>query len=125
MPNIDEFTRGFLVAALWSSNDESRDDGGDPLDKNYTIEDFDPTCLENLARECAQFESDKDRYTAWLAESIVWTIVRIRAGDNREAIRGLLQASDYCGRIGGYWPTTHLGDAFIALRNHFEDALRK
>jgi hypothetical protein len=65
----------------------------------------------------------KTRYTAWLLESCVWTIGRVREGRNDEAIRGLLQMSDYCGRIGGFWPTG-LDDAFTALRNHFERALR-
>ena len=53
---LDAFTRAFLECALWSSNDGSRDDGGDPLDMNYTIDDIDPTCLTGLMAECEAFQ---------------------------------------------------------------------
>jgi len=57
--SLDAFTRSFLETALWSSNDESRDDGGDPLDQNYTIADIDPKCLAALAAECARFQVEQ------------------------------------------------------------------
>jgi len=53
--DLDEFTRAYLVCALWSSTDCSRDDGGDPLDDNYGIEDIDPKCLAGLVKECEDF----------------------------------------------------------------------
>lgn len=53
---LDAFTRGFLEAALWSSNDESDDYGGNPLDDNFTIDDIDATTLANLVAECARFQ---------------------------------------------------------------------
>ncbi|HXH93598.1 MAG TPA: hypothetical protein VNN25_18600 [Thermoanaerobaculia bacterium] len=56
--SMDEFTRGFLETALWSSNDESDDSGGEPLDANYSIEDFDPKSLEGLERDCERFQSE-------------------------------------------------------------------
>ena len=57
MVKLDDFTRGFLECALWSSTDESREDGGDPLDKNYTIEAIAPACLAALMLECAVFQT--------------------------------------------------------------------
>jgi len=30
----DEFTKAYVEAALWISTDESRADGGDPMDRN-------------------------------------------------------------------------------------------
>lgn len=53
---LDPFTIAFLEAALWSSNDESRDDGGDPLDANYGIHDFTEAALVELADDCARFQ---------------------------------------------------------------------
>ena len=66
----------------------------------------------------------KERYTAWMNESLVWTIDSIRRGRNAEAIRGYLQVVDYASRLSpGFWPS-HVQDAFIVLRNHFEDLIR-
>lgn len=55
---MDKFTRQFFETALWSSTDNSRDDGGDPLDKNYSITDIDPVSAAGLAAECADFQRD-------------------------------------------------------------------
>lgn len=55
---MDDFTTAFFECALWSSTDNSRDDGGDPLDKNYGIEDIDPTCLAGLTAECEAFQRE-------------------------------------------------------------------
>lgn len=55
---MDEFTRGFFETALWSSTDNSDDSGGDPLDKNYSIDDFDPNCMQALTAECARFQEE-------------------------------------------------------------------
>jgi hypothetical protein len=55
---LDEFTRAFLEAALFSSTDESREDGGDPLDDNYSIDDFDDNSLAGLAADCERFQSE-------------------------------------------------------------------
>ena len=55
---MDDFTQAFFVAALWSSNDESDDNGGEPMDRNYGIDDFDPKCRAALEAECAAFQRD-------------------------------------------------------------------
>lgn len=49
------FFRSYVGTALWSSNDESDESGGEPLDSNYDIDDIDESCLETLAKDCAQF----------------------------------------------------------------------
>lgn len=51
----EKFLKGYLTAALWSSNDESDDSGGQPLDKNYNIEDFSYSALEKANKECKAF----------------------------------------------------------------------
>lgn len=55
---LDPFTIGFLVAALWSSNDESDDNGGEPLDANYSIHDFTKEALVDLAADCERFQEE-------------------------------------------------------------------
>jgi len=66
----------------------------------------------------------KDRYKAWLYDSLVWTIGRIRQGYPHEALRGLLQMCEYRGHLGGFWPDPMTNDAYSELRNHFEAVLR-
>ena len=55
---MDEFTRGFLTTALWATNDESDDNGGEPLDQNYSIDDFAPQALKELTADCEQFQRE-------------------------------------------------------------------
>ena len=52
---LDAFTLAYVRCALWSSNDWSRDDGGDPLDDNYSAEDIAPETLFRMAADCAEF----------------------------------------------------------------------
>ena len=46
---------GYVTAALWSSTDESDENGGDPLDKNYTAQDIAPETLAQMRIDCEQF----------------------------------------------------------------------
>jgi hypothetical protein len=50
------FQRAFLEALLWSTNDESTESGGYPLDKNYGIGDFDSVSLRHIQLDCTAFE---------------------------------------------------------------------
>jgi len=54
---LDDFTKGYLVCALWSTNDESIPQGGEPLDKNYSIKDFAPEALKKMRKACAKFQT--------------------------------------------------------------------
>lgn len=55
-PNVlDEFVRGYLVCALWSTNDQSEPNGGDPLDANYEISDIDPASVAGVTNDCKVF----------------------------------------------------------------------
>lgn len=51
--DLDEFTMAYVIAALWSSND----DDGDPLEDNYGVEDLAPEALATIIRECQQFQA--------------------------------------------------------------------
>jgi hypothetical protein len=49
---LDAFTRGYVESALWSSSDQ----GGEPLDKNYDIDDITPEALATMAKDFANFQ---------------------------------------------------------------------
>ena len=55
--NVDEFTRAYIEAALWSSTDESDDSGGEPLDNNYTIEEIADETRQEMIDDCSDFQS--------------------------------------------------------------------
>lgn len=58
MNNLDQFTIGYIACALWSSNDNSNDQGGDPLDQNYSAADFSPEALGKIIADCKKFQED-------------------------------------------------------------------
>ena len=51
---IDSFLRAYLVTALRSSTL----DNGDPMDRDYSIDDLAPETLAKCAADCARFESE-------------------------------------------------------------------
>ena len=53
--DLDEFTSAYIIAALWTSNDESDESGGEPLDANYDESDIAPETMETIRQECAAF----------------------------------------------------------------------
>ena len=53
---LEKFLTGYLKAALFSTTDESSDSGGEPLDKNYTVNDFSFTALEIAKKDCKAFQ---------------------------------------------------------------------
>ena len=55
---MDRFTQAYIEAALWSSTDNSRDDGGDPLDANYSIEEISSEAMAQIEADCAKFQHD-------------------------------------------------------------------
>lgn len=54
-PTSDKFLQAYLVAALWSSNDNSDESGGDPLDENYDITDIADESMAKAIRDCNRF----------------------------------------------------------------------
>jgi len=55
---LDEFTASYIAAALFSTTDETRPDGGDPLDKNYGAEDITLATLAQFIADCQQFQRE-------------------------------------------------------------------
>lgn len=48
---LDDFVRGYIEAALWSSTD----DAGNPLDGNFAIDDIDDATLAQMRSDCDRF----------------------------------------------------------------------
>ncbi len=54
---LNPFQRAYLECALWSSNDNADDQGGEPLDANYDITDIAPETLAKMLADCDAFEA--------------------------------------------------------------------
>jgi hypothetical protein len=52
---VEQFVAHYIECALWSSNDESDERGGKPLDENYGPDDLAPEARAGMERECASF----------------------------------------------------------------------
>ncbi len=50
-----DFLQAYITSALWSSTDESDDQGGEPLDLNYSADDLAPETLAKMTADCAKF----------------------------------------------------------------------
>lgn len=56
--DLDVFTRHYIIAALWSTNDESTPSGGEPMDANYSPEDIAQETLLKIREDCERFQKD-------------------------------------------------------------------
>ena len=45
----------YIECALWSTNDESTPEGGEPLDRNYSASDLALETLAEMTSDCEQF----------------------------------------------------------------------
>lgn len=52
---MEAMLSAYMVAALWSSNDESDERGGEPMDNNYGIEDIAPETVEKMRADVVKF----------------------------------------------------------------------
>jgi hypothetical protein len=57
LPEMDEFTEAYVAAALSSSNDNASDNGGEPLDSNYSAEHFELEAIQQMIADCAHFQA--------------------------------------------------------------------
>jgi len=70
---MDDFLRGYVECALWSTNDESTPSGGVPLDSKYGIEDIDPRTLERMRADCERFQEENAESLALYCERVTVT----------------------------------------------------
>jgi hypothetical protein len=68
---LNEFARAYVECALWSTNDESDESGGEPFDRNYSAADIAPATLARMAEDCRDFQAkhSADIERAELADS--------------------------------------------------------
>lgn len=52
---VETMLTHYVICALWSSNDESTPEGGEPMDKNYGPDDIAPDAMEKARNDCASF----------------------------------------------------------------------
>jgi len=53
---LDEFTIAYIETALWATNDNATEQGGEPLDENYSVDDISPETIERIKADCAKFQ---------------------------------------------------------------------
>lgn len=70
----------YIEAALWSSNDESTPQRGEPLDANYSIEDIDADTLEKMIDDCSRFQEENAADLA-LYDHPQWTTAELGGHD--------------------------------------------
>lgn len=60
--DLDAKLKSYIETALWSSSDNADESGGEPLDKNYGINDLAPKAVEKMRRDVNKFfeENAKD-----------------------------------------------------------------
>ena len=56
MKELDDFTKAYIECALWSTNDNSTPEGGEPLDRNFSEEDIHPDTLQEITEDCRIFQ---------------------------------------------------------------------
>lgn len=61
---MDKFTAAYIECALWSSNDESDESGGNPIDENYGVEDIALDSMAKIEADCAQFQENNTELLA-------------------------------------------------------------
>lgn len=59
---MQSFFDAYVEAALWSSNDESRPDGGDPMDQNYVPADLSRETFARMLRDCEAFQAENEEF---------------------------------------------------------------
>ena len=53
--DLEDFYGSYVETALWSSNDESDESGGEPMDKNYDPSDLAPEAVRKMRADCEKF----------------------------------------------------------------------
>jgi hypothetical protein len=112
---LDDFTIGYIEAALWSSTD----DNDEPLDSNYAYGDIDDESVAKMIEECKQFQEqnaaliergqDSTEYTRWARAGHDFWLTRNRHGAGfwdgdwpKDVGKALTEASHQCGESSLY-----------------------
>ncbi len=66
---MSPFLRAYIDCALWSTNDNANESGGEPLDRNYSASDLAPETLASFAKDCEAFQDRAGSLLDGLADS--------------------------------------------------------
>ena len=55
LTSVDSFVTHYVQCMLWSTSDNSNEQGGDPLEDNYSINDLAPETLAWVEKDCKEF----------------------------------------------------------------------
>lgn len=55
---LDQFTEAYIQAMLWATTDNTTEQGGNPLDDNYTIHDISKEALVKIIADCEKFQGE-------------------------------------------------------------------
>jgi hypothetical protein len=100
--DISDMLDGYVACSLWSSNDESDDNGGEPFDSNYSIADIAPETLARMREDCARFAREN-------AATLLACMGKGQSGRECDwSLAGhdfwLTRNGDGCGFWDGGWP---------------------
>lgn len=114
--SLDDFTIAYIECMLWSSNDESTPEGGEPLDKNYDISDIASEAMVKIVADCARFQQEN---AALLAEA------EYKGSRSREWSKEELAGHDFwltrVGHGAGFWDRDlgEVGDKLTEAAKNF------
>lgn len=91
---LDSFTRAYLAAILWSTNDESTPQGGESLDRNYGLADFSQAALEQAVADCTRFQNEN---------AVTLEVANIRDSEDTPSRAGFLFALNRNRHGTGFW----------------------
>lgn len=91
---LDDFTKHYLIAALWSSNDED----GTPLDEGRDLSDVTYGTIEKAVADCNRFQTENAELLAQAYE-----LYEPRDGYEREALAGHDFWLTRAGHGTGFW----------------------
>ncbi|MCP4900009.1 MAG: hypothetical protein GY906_23825 [bacterium] len=61
MQKLDSFTQAYLECMLWCETDEKTPEGGEPFDKNYSLQDLAPEALQQAVDDCKRFQRENSK----------------------------------------------------------------
>lgn len=123
---LDDFTIAYIEAALWSTNDESDESGGVPMDDNYSIDDIADSSLADIVEDCRKFQEENAADIAALGDTDYCR--QVSTADGRKYTGADVAGHNFwltrCGHGVGFWDRDigDLGDRLTAASEEFGSA---
>lgn len=111
---MDKMTRSYLETALRTGTDEADESGGEPLDENYSVEDFDEESVERAEAECLRFAEENSADLEHVPVS--------PDGNSPRQYAGYLFWLSRCGHGAGFFDRDEIPEE---VRDRLQEAARK